>query len=194
MHSSVQADVQWLDAKMKLHFGRGSGYRLEKVEQLSTEFELGEAESLGLKDLKSRKLAWRIGPTGLAVLGALLIPLTGGVSALPMGASMAASAGGMVLGEVKSTSLTEAQRAQAMKALEPMVEEVLGGFSEEVSKRLHTLYAGVMDEAVRGQKAWRTDRRTALAKVGTDGPAWQDLVSRSEQLGVQLDTMLGARG
>ncbi|WP_406296122.1 dynamin family protein [Embleya sp. NBC_00888] len=194
LHSSVQADVQWLDAKMKLHFGRGSGYRLEKVEQLSTEFELGEAESLGLKDLKSRKLAWRIGPTGLAVLGALLIPLTGGVSALPMGASMAASAGGMVLGEVKSTSLTEAQRAQAMKALEPMVEEVLGGFSEEVSKRLHTLYAGVMDEAVRGQKAWRTDRRTALAKVGTDGPAWQDLVSRSEQLGVQLDTMLGARG
>ncbi|MFI1579576.1 dynamin family protein [Embleya sp. NPDC020630] len=194
LHSSVQADVQWLDAKMKLHFGRGSGYRLEKVEQLSTEFELGEAESLGLKDLKSRKLAWRIGPTGLAVLGALLIPLTGGVAALPMGASMAASAGGMVLGEVKSTSLTEAQRAQAMKALEPMVEEVLGGFSEEVSKRLHTLYAGVMDEAVRGQRAWRTDRQTALAKVGADGPAWQDLVSRSEQLGVQLNTMLGARG
>ncbi|GCD96470.1 dynamin family protein [Embleya hyalina] len=194
LHSSVQADVQWLDAKMKLHFGRGSGYRLEKVEQLSTEFELGEAESLGLKDLKSRKLAWRIGPTGVAVLGALLIPLTGGVSALPMGASMAASAGGMVLGEVKSTSLTEAQRAQAMKALEPVVEEVLGGFSEEVSKRLHTLYAGVMDEAVRGQRAWRTDRQTALAKVGADGPAWQDLVSRSEQLGVQLNTMLGARG
>ncbi|MGC0414599.1 dynamin family protein [Embleya sp. AB8] len=194
LHSSVQADVQWLDAGMKQHFGRGSTYRPERVEQLSTDFELGEAESLGLKDLKSRKLAWRIGPTGLAVLGALLIPLTGGVAALPMGASMAASAGGMVLGEVKSTSLTEGQRAQAMKALEPMVEDVLGGFSEEVAKRLHTLYSGVMDEAVRGQQVWRNDRRAALAKVGADGPAWQDLVARSEQLAVQLNSMLGTRG
>ncbi|WP_406286859.1 dynamin family protein [Embleya sp. NBC_00896] len=193
LHSSVQADVAWLDAKMKAHFGRGTKYRMEKVEQLSADFELGEAESLGLKDLKSRKLAWRIGPTGVAVLGMLLIPLTGGAAALPMGVGMAASAGGMVLGEVKSGSLVDQQRAQGMKALEPTVEEVLGNFSEEVSKRLHTLYGGVMDEAVRGQKAWRDDRRTALAKVGTDGPAWQDLVTRSEQLGVQVNSMLGAR-
>ncbi|MYW02137.1 dynamin family protein, partial [Streptomyces sp. SID3343] len=192
LHSSVQSDVAWLDAKMKAHFGRGTRYRMEKVEQLSTDFELGEAESLGLKDLKSRKLAWRIGPTGVAVLGMLLIPLTGGASALPMGAGMAASAGGMVLGEVKSGSLTDQQRAQASKALEPTVEEVLGGFAEEVSARLHTLYGGVMDEAVRGQKAWRDDRRTALAKVGTDGPAWQDLLTRSEQLGVQVNSMLGS--
>jgi len=106
---------------------------------------------------------------------------------------MAASAGGMVLGEVKSGSLTDAQRAQALKGLEPAIEEVLGGFAEEVSKRLHALYGGVMDEAVRGQKAWRADRQAALARVGTNGPAWQDLVTRSEQLGVQVGSMLGSR-
>ncbi|MDI2127451.1 dynamin family protein [Yinghuangia seranimata] len=181
LHSSVQADLQWLDAQMKRHFGKGTQLKVDKAEQLSTDFELNEAEDLGLKDLKSRKLAWRIGPSGIAVLGMLLIPLTGGLS-MPMGAGMAASVGGMVLGEVKSGSLTDGQRAAAAKALEPAVEQVLSGFSEQVSERLYTLYAGVMDEAVRGQKAWRQDRLAALNKAGTDGPNWPELFNRTQEL------------
>ncbi|UGQ09833.1 dynamin family protein [Yinghuangia sp. ASG 101] len=182
LHSSVQADLQWLDAQMKRHFGKGTTHKVDKAEQLSTEFELNEAEELGLKDLKSRKLAWRIGPSGVAVLGMLLIPLTGGLATIPMGAGMAASVGGMVLGEVKSGSLTEGQRAQAAKALEPAIEELLAEFSRQVSDRLYTLYAGVMDEAVRGQKAWRTDRLAALGAQGGGGPDWPELFTRTQDL------------
>ncbi|MGA4543936.1 dynamin family protein [Uniformispora flossi] len=181
LHASVQGDLQWLDAQMKKHFGKGTMHKVDKAEQLSTEFELHEAEDLGLKDLKSRKLAWRIGPSGIAVLGMLLIPLTGGLS-MPMGAGMAASVGGMVLGEVKSGSLTDGQRSQASKALAPAVEQVLAGFAEQVSERLHTLYAGVMDEAVRGQQAWRKDRLAALTSQGKGGPDWQRLFSATQEL------------
>ncbi|MEU8134364.1 dynamin family protein [Streptodolium elevatio] len=190
LHSSVQSDLQWLDAQMKRHFGAGTTHKVDKAEQLSTEFELNEAEELGLKDLKSRKLAWRIGPSGVAVLGMLIIPLTGGLAAIPMGAGMAASVGGMVLGEVKSGSLTEGQRAQAAKGLEPAIEELLSGFSQQVSDRLHTLYGGVMDEAVRGQKAWRTDRLAALSTQGTGGPDWQELFTRTQELITGVDALI----
>ncbi|HSA49692.1 MAG TPA: hypothetical protein VLH10_06210, partial [Yinghuangia sp.] len=118
----------------------------------------------------------------VAVLGMLLIPLTGGLSTIPMGAGMAASVGGMVLGEVKSGSLTEGQRVHAAKALEPAIEELLTGFSQQVSDRLYSLYAGVMDEAVRGQKAWRTDRLAAIGAQGRGGPDWQELFTRTQEL------------
>ncbi|MCF2530633.1 dynamin family protein [Yinghuangia soli] len=194
LHSSVSADLQWLDAQMKRHFGKGSTHKVDKAEQLSTEFELNEAEELGLKDLKSRKLAWRIGPSGVAVLGMLIIPLTGGLAAIPMGAGMAASVGGMVLGEVKSGSLTEQQRGQAAKALEPAIEEMLSGFSQQVSDRLYELYAGVMDEAVRGQKAWRADRLQALTAQGSDGPDWQELFTRTQELITGVSALIDGDG
>lgn len=194
LHSSVQADLQWLDAQMKRHFGAGTTHKVDKAEQLSTEFELHEAEQLGLKDLKSRKLAWRIGPSGVAVLGMLLIPLTGGLSTIPMGAGMAASVGGMVLGEVKSGSLTEQQRGQAAKALEPAIEELLSGFAQQVSDRLYELYAGVMDEAVRGQKAWRSDRLAALHAEGSGGPDWSELFARTQELLTGVSALIDGAG
>lgn len=47
-----------------------------------------------------------------------------------------------------------------------------------------------MDEAVRGQKAWRTDRLAALTAQGTGGPDWQELFTRTQELITGVDALI----
>lgn len=154
--ATAEVDLTWLNKQLAQRFGSAPAALREVVGALAT--PAAEPSALDLPDLRNRKLAYRLGPAGVALVGILLIP---GVGPL---ATIGASIAGTVLGEVKLRAEIDRQRKYVEQRLAGLVDRAIGEFGTTVAERLRRLYDQLLDEAVRLRQSWYTDRTAALAR------------------------------
>jgi hypothetical protein len=188
--ATVEADLGWLNKQLSQRFGTAPAGLREVVGALTA--PAAEPSTMDLPNLRSRKLAYRLGPSGLALLGVLLIP---GIGPL---ASIGASIAGTVLGEVKLRTEIDQQRRLVEQRLTGLVDRAVGEFGATVSKRLRRLYDQLIDEAVKLRQSWYADRAAALTGTigATDtarsGPDWSALAGQARALTDEITAALDA--
>jgi hypothetical protein len=187
--AAVNGDLRWLSGTLIERFGlRPNGLR-DAIDALRA--PVAEPGELELDDLRRRRLIYRLGPSGAALIGLLLIPGVGPFAAI--GASVTAT----VLGEVTLRKTLEQQRKAVQGQLSGVVDQAIGVFGETVSERLRDLYDQLLDEAVGARQRWHADQLAALStRVLPDEslPPWGAIAESARSLAAEIATAVSPAG
>lgn len=123
----------------------------------------------GLKSLQGRRLLYRAGPPGAALLAVLVIPGIGPIAAL--GASLV----GIGLAEVKLRGLAEEQRKEIRTRLPALLDNLLNTYGDEVSKAVDQVYQQHEEEVGRLREQWQASAEPPPARPADKLRPWVTL-------------------
>lgn len=129
-----------------------------------------------LDDLRQRKLLYRMGPTGVALLAALLVPGFGPPAAL------IASLVGTGLAEVRLRTLVNEQRALLGKRLPGIVDAALDPHTDTITEHLGRVYRHVHDEVLRLRNQWHATMAAPAVTPVSTALDWPAVVADAEEL------------
>ncbi|GAA1261725.1 hypothetical protein GCM10009677_11690 [Sphaerisporangium rubeum] len=153
------------------------GLRLDlRAEPLGTGPAIPVMGDIRLDDLRQRKLLYRMGPTGVALLAALLVPGFGPPAAL------IASLVGTGLAEVRLRTLVNEQRALLRKRLPGVVDAALDPHTDTITDHLSRVYRHVHDEVLRLRNQWRATMAEPAVTPLPAAPDWPAVVAGAEEL------------
>ncbi|MGV9340291.1 hypothetical protein [Streptomyces sp. NPDC003688] len=109
-----------------------------------------DAGTLPVTPLRHRRLLYRMGPTGVAALGVLLVPGIGPV------AGLVTSLVGTGLAEIRLRTLAEEQFQLVRRQLPPLVDTVLSAESGNVTAQLADAYRHMENAVLRLRRQWRS--------------------------------------
>jgi hypothetical protein len=128
------------------------------------------------KDLRKRRLLYRAGPPGVALVAVLVIPGIGPIAAL--GASLV----GIGLAEVKLRSLAEEQRAEIRKRLPALLDNLLNTYGDQVSAAVDEIYQQHEDEIGRLRDQWQANATASPVPPVEKPHQWNALQGDCEEL------------
>ncbi|GGQ48186.1 P-loop NTPase family protein [Couchioplanes azureus] len=184
----VQLDLQWLRRQLAERF------RIEPsgldVTLTSLRAPQVDPDDLKLGDLRNRRIAYRVGPLGLALL---IGTLSAGF--FPF-ASLGATAAGVVFGEVLLRGAVDNQRRVAERHLAGLVDRAVSEFGLGVAEAIRSLYDQLVDEAVQQRKQWYADREAALsaAPPADRTTRWTEIADAATRLRDEIESTLTTDG
>jgi hypothetical protein len=140
---------------------------------------------LPLTNLRRRRLLYRTGPTGAALLAVLLFPRASRAALLTT--SLAT-----VFAELRLYRLVDRQRALIKVRLPALVNGVLDRYFDEMRAAVDPIYLHMQDEVERLREQWRQQRldqaaeRLAVAGVGPGSPDWPTIAADTAELICQI--------
>lgn len=162
----VSADAQAVAAELDSRFG----VRPRQLTGLAVpEPRTPAPAGPGPKSLQGRRLLYRAGPPGAALLAVLVIPGIGPVAAL--GASLV----GIGLAEVKLRGLAEEQRKEIRMRLPALLDNLLNTYGDEVSKAVDAVYKQHGDEIGRLREQWQANAEPLSARPADELRPWVTL-------------------
>ncbi|MFY1652187.1 dynamin family protein [Solwaraspora sp. WMMB762] len=177
VRGEVISDLRWFETEILHRFG---GHQIELVvDYATTSASPVAAQPINLPPLRLRKLAYRVGPSTVALAGALLVPGLGPIAMI--GASIA----GTLLTEIKLRMDVEEQRQVVEARLGTLVDRVVQEFADSVDTRLRQLYDHLVETTVEVRRSWYAERLSALETVqhdDDDGPDWSLVAERATRL------------
>lgn len=192
LYDTTGRHVEFLDSRLEERFGLRTGSAPGVGPASSTPSV--DAGKLPVTSLRYRRLLYRMGPTGVAALGVLLIPGVGPVAAL------AASLVGTGLAEVRLRTLADEQYELIRQRLPELLDALLTAESRDVTAQLAEVYRHMENEVLRLRRQWR-DRQAAQEWAAADGrddagaaqpcPDWADLARRAELLAERIRAEAG---
>jgi hypothetical protein len=135
---------------------------------------------LDLTSLHRRRLLYRTGPTGIALLVVLAVPAIGPVAALT------ATLVGTGLGEIRIRGLAEEQRIEIRRRLPGLLDELMNTYGDQLCSALDEVYQQHEEEVgwLREQRQAAAAETPALADRGLDiGPGpWDEIQAECARL------------
>lgn len=177
VRGEVISDIRWFETEILHRFG-------DHQVGLVIEYAIAStapptARPINLPPLRIRKLAYRVGPSAVALAGVVLIPGLGPIAMI--GASIA----GTLLTEIKLRMDVEEQRRIVGAQLGTLVDRVVQEFADSVDARLRHLYDQLVETTVEVRRNWYAERLAVLEAVqhdDEDAPDWSLVAERAARL------------
>jgi hypothetical protein len=128
-----------------------------------------------LRSLRSRRVLYRMGPPGVALLAFLVVPGIGPIAGL--GASLI----GAGLMEIRLRSLADEQRIEIRKRLPGLLDKVLNAYGDQVYEALGKVYRQHENEVSLLRERWQTNAATPPATAQGPG-VWEALQADCQAL------------
>jgi hypothetical protein len=139
------------------------------------EFGTSATAQGSLKSLRRRRVLYRMGPPGVALLAFLVVPGIGPIAGL--GASLI----GAGLMEIRLRNLADEQRIEIRKRLPGLLDTVLNAYGDQVYTALSEVYRQHETEVGLLRERWQANAGTPAAVARGPGP-WEALQSDCQAL------------
>lgn len=142
---------------------------------------------LELDDLRRRRAAARIVTAAGGIAGAGLAFMSG--VGIPAAFTIGGSAIAGILAERDTEARTEAQRAEILRQLQRVLDDIAVQFRTKLCAEADLSYQAAFDDLRKAQAIWRTARFEALAAAtgtGGDITTWSQIQRRADDIAAQF--------